>query len=207
MSEHEETHAPASLGRHICRGATSGRARAIMSVGMVLGLGAVGTLATWTDGVTATSGAFTTASVAMKLNGHPTVSTDTSDYAFTALTTSNILPGNSVSQVLTVQNAGDVAFKYTMTAKANGESALAPLMKVTILDQACSTVIAGPTALSTTAPVGIVAAERTVAVKTATAGSGEEKLCVKVTLDGSTADALKNKSLTDVSFTFTAKAG
>lgn len=91
MSKHEEQQAPASLGTRLVGGATSGRARAIMSVGIVLGLGAVGTLAAWTDNATATSGVFSTGSIEMKLNGDPG---DPTAYGFTALTKTGMMPGD-----------------------------------------------------------------------------------------------------------------
>ena len=195
MSKHEEQQAPASLGTRLVRGATSGRARATMSVGIVLGLGAVGTLAAWTDNATATSGVFSTGSIEMKLNGDPG---DPTAYGFTTLTKTGMMPGDSVTATLPVQNTGAAQFKYTLAATATGEAALAPFMKVTVLDQSCTTAIAGPLGLSTTASTPIITAGRQLAATT-----GSETLCFKVTLDPGVTTALQSKSL-NVSFQFAA---
>lgn len=195
MFKHEEQQAPASLGTRLVGGATSGRARAIMSVGIVLGLGAVGTLAAWTDNATATSGVFSTGSIEMKLNGDPG---DPTAYGFTALTKTGMMPGDSVTATLPVQNTGAAQFKYTMAATATGEAALAPFMKVTVLDQSCTTPIAGPVGLSTTAATPIITTGRQLAANT-----GSETLCFKVALDTGVLSAQQNKSI-NVSFQFAA---
>lgn len=44
------------------------RTRAVLSLGMVLGLGAVGTMAAWSDSATATTGMFSTSSVQLKVD-------------------------------------------------------------------------------------------------------------------------------------------
>ncbi|NKW63306.1 hypothetical protein GS937_02055 [Rhodococcus hoagii] len=49
---------------------TGSRTRAVASLGIVLGLGAIGTLAAWSDTATATSGVFSTGSVSLTLNGN-----------------------------------------------------------------------------------------------------------------------------------------
>lgn len=44
------------------------RTRAVLSLGMVFGLGAVGTMAAWSDTATATTGMFSTSSVNVQMN-------------------------------------------------------------------------------------------------------------------------------------------
>lgn len=194
MSKHEGQPTSPSFGTRMLRVATSGRARAIMSIGIVLGLGAVGTLAAWTDSATATSGAFTTGSIEIKLNGNrPT-------YAFTSLTKTSMMPNDSVTATLPVQNTGGANFKYTMEAKATGEALLAPFLKVSVYaNTTCtSTALAGPLALSTTASTPLITVGRELA-----ATNGTETLCLKVTLDPAATTGVQNKTV-NVDFQFTA---
>lgn len=195
MSKHEEQQAPASLGARVFRGVTSGRARAIMSVGIVLGLGAVGTLAAWTDDATATSGMFTTGTIKMKLSDSE--ATADAPYAITALTKTGMMPGQAVTGPIKVQNAGETQFNYTMEATAVGEAALAPFMYVSVFKADCATSIAPRVALSTTAAKPIITTGRAVTV------AGSEDLCLKVDLDPSVTTAMQTKSLS-VSFRFAA---
>ncbi len=93
------------------------RARAIASIGMVFGLGAVGTLAAWSDTATATTGDFSTTSVdvRLKLDGkNPT-------YAFTSLGKLNLARGGSTAAMLPVQNVGTADFNYTVKATTADE--------------------------------------------------------------------------------------
>ncbi|ALG85704.1 SipW-dependent-type signal peptide-containing protein [Gordonia phthalatica] len=88
------------------------RTRAVLSLGMVFGLGAVGTMAAWSDTATATTGMFSTGSVnvELKLNSqHPT-------YAFEALDKLNLARGASVAGMLPVNNTGDADFDYVAKA-------------------------------------------------------------------------------------------
>lgn len=91
------------------------RTRAVLSLGMVFGLGAVGTMAAWSDTATATTGTFTTSAVnvELKLNSqHPV-------YQFAALSKINLTRGASVAGTLPVNNTGDADFTYTAKAVAS----------------------------------------------------------------------------------------
>ena len=102
----------------------SARFRALLSLGMVLGLGAVGTLAAWSAAPVTTSGVFTTAVVDIQLNGdqgNPTA------YPITFTAPKSLLPGESVSAVLPVQNKGNLPFTYT--ASAIGAGTLGPQLQ------------------------------------------------------------------------------
>lgn len=120
MSSPNETHGERRPGSQMRKrlGDTSWtRVRAIASLGMVFGLGAVGTLAAWSDTATATTGMFTVSSVnvEMKLNGqHPT-------YNLASLSKINLARGASTAGMLPVNNTGDADFTYT--AKANTSNA------------------------------------------------------------------------------------
>ncbi|NKS28039.1 hypothetical protein GS505_21820 [Rhodococcus hoagii] len=195
MSRDEHSQAPSTVDGRMRRALGGGRVRAALSLGIVLGLGTVGTMAAWSDTATATSGAFTLATIDLQLNNAPGSPTA---YAFTSLNKSNMMPGDTVQATLPVQNKGSAAFTYTMAASAAGESALAPLMKVTVLESTCTTALAGPLGLSTTTPTPLITTGRSLEPTT-----GSETLCLRVSLDPAVTVAMQNKTL-NVSFAFSA---
>lgn len=87
------------------------RARAVASLGMVFGLGAVGTMAAWSDTATATTGMFTTNSIniQMKVNDNRPI------YNFTSLKKINMARGATTAGVLEVKNTGSHPFTYVMS--------------------------------------------------------------------------------------------
>ncbi|MGB3602568.1 SipW-dependent-type signal peptide-containing protein [Gordonia sp. (in: high G+C Gram-positive bacteria)] len=98
------------------------RARAIASLGMVLGLGAVGTMAAWSDTASATTGQFSTASVDVKIaldSKRPTL-------GFTSLNKINLGKGDSTAAMLPVNNLGASNFTYTMKAVAADAGTFVP---------------------------------------------------------------------------------
>ena len=90
------------------------RARAIVSLGMVFGLGAVGTMAAWSDTAQATSGVFSTAAVNVKM----TLNNERPNYNFVALKKSNLGKGDSVAGPIAVKNTGSSNFTYTVVANS-----------------------------------------------------------------------------------------
>ncbi|MGW6374667.1 SipW-dependent-type signal peptide-containing protein [Rhodococcus sp. NPDC055112] len=170
-------------------------------MGIVLGLGAIGTLAAWSDTATATSGVFSTGSIDLQLNGEQG---NPGAYAFATLTKTGMMPGNSVAATLPVQNTGSTAFSYTMSAAATS-SALAPLLKVTVSTgtsngTVCSggTVIANNVALVSGGNANLITAPRPLAATT-----GAETLCFQVTLDPAATTAAQNQTV-NTSFNFNA---
>ncbi|OZC71100.1 hypothetical protein CH251_16655 [Rhodococcus sp. 06-462-5] len=118
MSRHKDAVGPKAILRRIGVALISARARAIMSIGIVLGLGAVGTLAAWSDTATATSGVFTTGRLDIKV-GTPAVDNDPPLFA-TTLANPAIFPGDTVSAGLLVTNAeGSVANTFTIGVRAS----------------------------------------------------------------------------------------
>lgn len=89
----------------IVRALVSTRLRALLSLGMVLGIGAVSTMAYWTDANTVTTGGFTIGTIDLTLN-------DQNSLTWTAMDQSNMQPGSSKAGTLTVKNAGGVNFTY-----------------------------------------------------------------------------------------------
>ncbi|BCN62567.1 TasA family protein [Prescottella equi] len=194
MSRDEHSHSPSTDDGRMRRALGGGRVRAALSLGIVLGLGAVGTMAAWSDTATATSGAFTLATIDLQLNNNPGNPTA---YAFTSLNRSGMMPGDTAQATLPVQNNGTSDFKYSMSASATGDAALAPMTKVTVLESTCTTAIAGPLGLSTTASTPLITTARSLVQSTS------ETLCLRVALDPGVTVAAQNKSI-NVSFAFSA---
>ncbi|MFC0316352.1 SipW-dependent-type signal peptide-containing protein [Gordonia phosphorivorans] len=187
------------------------RARAIASLGMVFGLGAVGTLAAWSDQAVATTGMFSTSAVnvQMELNGErPTTE-------LAALSKTNLARGATLAGKLPVKNTGSAPFTYTIKALSedNGTAgygdasaaAFAQNLKVnvyrgaTVVGTTCSggtAVNAGGTALGL-GPVAISSASPTLAV------GDSDDLCFQITLDSNAPIAARMSALS-IDFQFVA---
>ncbi|MEO7077900.1 MAG: SipW-dependent-type signal peptide-containing protein, partial [Rhodococcus sp. (in: high G+C Gram-positive bacteria)] len=112
---------------------TSTRVRILLTLGIVLGLGTVGTMAAWTDNSTATSGTFSTGTVSLLIN-------NANPYSFTNLTLASMLPGESRAATLQVQNKGSIPLKYSMSATTPaGSPALTGFLQVTVFPGALPT--------------------------------------------------------------------
>jgi predicted ribosomally synthesized peptide with SipW-like signal peptide len=94
----------------------SGRLRALLSLGLVVGFGAISTLAYWSDEDTVSVGAFTAGVLDMRLNGADTLNLTTT------FTLGAMVPGESTAASFAVQNTGpgNVPFTYTATGLATG---------------------------------------------------------------------------------------
>lgn len=114
--------------RGVLRGLLSSvRARAGLSLGvLVLPLG-MGTMAFWTDSVTVTGAGFTGGTLDLSVSGGD-------PFASTTLGMPTAVPGSTSAQLLTVQNVGNVKLKYSLTGGVAGGSAalMAPHLKLTI---------------------------------------------------------------------------
>jgi predicted ribosomally synthesized peptide with SipW-like signal peptide len=102
------------------RAPRSGRLRALLSLGLVVGFGAISTLAYWSDDDTVSVGAFTAGVLDMRLNGQDTLNL-TSTFTLSAM-----VPGESIAASLTVQNTGPGNVPFTYTATGLGTGTLAP---------------------------------------------------------------------------------
>ena len=176
---------------------TWARVRAVLAVGGVLGLGAVGTLAAWTDQSTATSGQFSAGKIDIKLGTTPV---DNNPPAFTtAFAVTAMKPGDTVIAPLQVNNSGTVPFTYTIsgTATNNGAGAdqLGTAMAVQVYPNATCT---GATVLNT--PLKFTFPATTPRPLAATAN---ETLCFRATLPA-TADTALQSTSTVATFTFVA---
>ena len=100
------------------RSLRSDRVRALLSFGIVLGLGSVGTLAYWTDDATASGATFTSGTIDLIVGAAVNDAFD-----FSAMGVTNMVPGSTEAQTITVNNNGTAPFKYTVTSAATNTGA------------------------------------------------------------------------------------
>ena len=105
-----------------------GRTRALLSLGLIFGFGAVGTMAYWTDQGTMTTGAISAGTLDLRLQDASTLvgQGGTWNNGFTA---SSLIPGESVAFSFPVRNDGSAGFRFSATATASG--AIAPGLRFT----------------------------------------------------------------------------
>lgn len=152
-------------------------ARAGLTVGIVLGAGAVGTMAAWSDSATATSGTFSAGEVEvvdLKINGDAPV------HQFVAMNRSSVLRGQSAAGSLNVQNTGTADLTWSMSAQATGTQDLINVLTVGLYSGAGNdgSICTGPQIGSTLA----MSSSPTLATgRNLTSGDSEE-VCVQVTV-------------------------
>ena len=107
-----------------------GRTRALLSAGLLVGVGAVGTSAYWSAGTQATGTTVQSGAIHIDLATNNRVKPET--YAWTALTGNLAIAGESQAKILRVRNnsAGGLTFGYTIAATASGT--LGGALKVTV---------------------------------------------------------------------------
>lgn len=173
--------------------------RAGLTLGIVLGAGAVGTMAAWSDSATATSGTFSAGEVEvvdLKINGDAPAS------QFVAMNRSSMLRGQSVAGVLDVQNTGTADFNWSMSAQATGAQELVKVLQVGLYEgpgnngSTCEGSQIGSTVAMSPSPT--LATE-----KFLTSGASEE-VCVQVTV-GSDAGIDARFKIVDPTFHFVAE--
>jgi predicted ribosomally synthesized peptide with SipW-like signal peptide len=185
----------------------SSRLRALLGLGVLLGVGATGTFAFWTDDVTITGTSFTAGTIGLQVN-------NVNSYATTTLSMSAMVPGNTSAEVLTVKNNGTAALKYTMAGGLTGTDAAAyntaAALKLTIVSggtklgtgntSTCTggTVIVNAVALTSTTTTTIFGNRPTIPV----AAAGTESLCFQVGLDAAAPSSLQAKTAS-ATFAFT----
>ena len=185
----------------------SRRLRGILSLGILVGLGGIGTLAYWTDDATVTTGSFTSGTLDVTLNdalaGQANNGGTTADAAF-ALT--DLIPGESVARTVKVGNAGSIPLAYT--AKAWNTGALAVGLRWTVVAGSTSsnagTVAAGNrtgscssgTTTATNVTLGTASGSATtVLTPNRTIATGAfENVCVIATLDSGAGNSLQGAS-------------
>jgi hypothetical protein len=156
------------------------------------GAGAM-SLAIFTD-TAASTGTFAAGTV--DITSSPTV----------AFTVTDMMPGDTTTQAMTIANAGTATFRYSMSTTATNTLGTALTLTVRTLGTSCATfdgtVVVATTALNGaaigSATQGAQAGDRTLA------GLANEVLCFRVELPLATGDALQGIT-SAVTFTFAAE--
>lgn len=187
------------------------RARAALALGMVLGLGSVGTMAKWSDTATAETGLFSTGSIDLLINDQ------SPSYAFASM--NNIDRGQSRSGMINLKNQGSTNLTYLMNLRVEGLTTpvttagqqrgdAAALGNKLQLDLYAGGTSDGTTcssgALVTSQPTLSVGGDRTlIGTARPIAATTTASLCAKATL---AADAPIESRMAQVRLTFTANA-
>lgn len=177
---------------------TSTRRRGLLAALLgvtVLTLGAgVFSLAIFTD-TAASTGSFASGSI--DITSSPTV----------AFTVTNMLPGDSDTQALTIANAGTSQFRYAMTTVATGTLGSALELRVKTFGTNCAT-FDGTDVVVTTTLNGALIGDTTPGDDTGDRvldGLTNEVLCFRVTFPGAVSNPLLQGQTTAVTFTFDAE--
>ena len=188
----------------------SGRIRAFMTLGLVVGVVAMGTAAYWNDTATMTTGPISSGTLDLTLDGNLTGQGGT--YAKSAFTVTNLIPGESFASSVAVANNGSVGLTYTATGTATGALASGLTFQVYAAGTASNSGTAaagnragtcggastfGPLALTSTAQ-SVITSARTLAT------ASQESVCVLVRLPTTAGNALQGQSAT-ASLVFAAK--
>ncbi|AXT85353.1 hypothetical protein C6I20_09230 [Aeromicrobium sp. A1-2] len=202
MSSHRD--GPNRAGRKLLG---SVRARALLSLGVALGIGATGTFAYWTDDVVISGSTFTAGTLDLKVN-------NADAYATTTLSMTAMVPGNTSAEVLTVKNGGTAALKYSISGVLSGTDVAvystnsALRLTVTLGGTKSGTGSASTCTAGTATLVNAVALTSTTTILIPSRGplagsptSAAELLCFQVSFDAAAPTGLQGKA---VSATFTA---
>ncbi|MFZ2177726.1 MAG: SipW-dependent-type signal peptide-containing protein [Rhodococcus sp. (in: high G+C Gram-positive bacteria)] len=192
-------------------GAVGVRVRAILALGIVLGLGAVGTLALWSNSAVATSGVFSTGTIDLRVN-------EVDTYSFTGtsgLTMTNMLPGESRAATLQVQNKlSTLPVTYSMAAgTAAGSPLLADYIQLRVFGSAsptnaasgglntgsCSGAQIASAALRAGASVPVITAPQPLV-----AATGTQDLCFVAALAANAPLSVQSQTLATITLTFNA---
>lgn len=180
------------------------RIRALLASGMVLGLGAVGTLAAWTDESTATA-TFSAGSLDLKLGSLPE-GPFTDSVALTTLDMAAMYPGASKAGMLSLSNSGTVPLAYTLAGTAGGDLGSALTVSIfaggTATNDASTGTCSGTLLGSAELPLAgtLISAARTLPA------ASTESLCLLVKLPATAPNTLQGTTTT-ATFTFTGSMG
>lgn len=181
-------------------GLRSVRVRALLSLGVALGIGATGTFAFWTDDVVVSGTTFTAGTLDLQVDGADSLP------AYTSLTMSSMVPGNSIAATLVVKNNGTAPLKYTASSSATNtpvgkDLAAALTVKVTGDTSTSGSGVAKTCAGSALAGTGTSLNGSIVSTGRQLAAGATETICVQVTLGAGASTTLQGGS-TAATFTF-----
>lgn len=119
----------------------SGRVRALLSLGLLLGITQVGTLASWTDSATAQGGNFSSGTLDLTVgeSSADQLSGPGGSWTHTNLALTAMAPGESVARSLTVGNGGSVLLTYNATVVTSNNdlfNATTPGLQLTVVEGA-----------------------------------------------------------------------
>ena len=182
--------------------------KAILSMGILVGLGGVSTLAAWTGTATATS-SITAAKVSLGVGA--TASSATSESYTVPVSSVNWYPGASAAAVVVVKNTSTVALPYAIKGSVtdSGGVELGKAMQVlvktgsTVSGTAPNATCSGGTTLVTKAAGSAFGAD---AVRPVLAADASETLCVQYSLPVNAANNLQGAT-TKLDLVFTGTVG
>lgn len=132
MLDREEVAAP--QGRRV-----SSRLRALMSLGLVVGVGAVATLAVFTDNASMTTGTIQAATLDIRLSGQ-------NAWSATSFAAPAMIPGQTVAVTVPVQRAvGSAAFTYGATGSVTTSNAFSTNVRLKVFAGSATSGTACPT--------------------------------------------------------------
>ena len=174
----------------------------LLSLGMVVGVGATGTFAAWTDSATVSGTTISSGTIDLKVNDLDSI------IGYTGMSITGMLPGNSNAAVITVRNAGTAPLKYYLdasTSNADGKGLGAALTAKVTGDAATS-----GTSPSATCPGAALSGSRSSfgasllgsAASPRLLGVGaSETICIQGTLPSNASTSLQGAT-TNISLTF-----
>ncbi len=181
---------------------SSNAARSLLSLGMVVGLGATGTYAYWTDTVSVTGTTISTGTIDLKVNNADSVSD------FTTMNVTTMVPGDSTAGVVTVKNSGTAPLKYYVDAapsNADGKGLGAALTVKVTGDAATGgsgrAVTCPGTALSPSGTTFAASMLGSAGTPRLLAPGASESVCIQATLP-TTAPGTLQAATTNITFTF-----
>lgn len=189
-------------------GERRGRVRVLLSAGLVLGLGSLNTMASWTDDAALDVGTIQAGSLDLLVAGNLPGQGGTTTTPTLGLT--DMVPGESVAVTVPVQRAAStVGFAYTAGATAAG--ALAPYLRWTVTvgsagtpsSSGLRTNTCGGTALVTNVTLSGTPSDVIASARTLSGATMSENVCIRVELPSGTANAAQGASAT-ASFVFAA---
>lgn len=186
----------------------SRRVKALLSCGILLGTGAVGTTALWSTTPTSTSGTFTTGFIDLQLNTASN-NTDPAVNSFTFTFPNTLLPGDRTAFVLNLNNRGSVPFTVAATGFGDAvvgqyttlKAATSTGTQVTTNGATCAGGDSGSASAVAlgTAPVAVVSWPTSIPA----GPTGSRRICLEVLLE-TTAPATAAGQTGSVTVTFTA---
>ncbi len=197
--------------RHILRGLTSRKVRALLCLGIFAAPAAVGTMAYWTDEATITSGGFTAGTLDLTVGATVEDSSNLQgtggEFAYSTLTIANLVPGESIARPFVVRNFGTAGFSYNASVYTTDNNLVAAGsgLQVAVYSDGTPT-NAGTEAAGNrvgTCPGGSLLKDQAVSTTTNTvdihpadvplAPGTTQSYCAKILLDPSSPNALQGK--------------